>query len=183
MFGLDKYVPPTVTFRHPVTGSPMSFSEGVPGAEHKEIYPAARGNLVPHQQAELDRMGDSGELDKLFLMDYILGNGDRHGKNYLFSPKGMHLIDNGLIFDSPGADDHYPQYAENFDKDNPYFHPNTLGWLKSLDTKKLGDSLSKYGVPPSDIAKVLTRLNRAVSVLTPKENPSGPPTRRNLWYR
>lgn len=88
-FGLGQYVPTTAVFANPgLRGAQESIQQMVEGASH-EMDPKA-----------IKKLGDSGELDKLALMDAVMGQADRHQANYVFSKKAphLHLIDNGRIF-------------------------------------------------------------------------------------
>jgi hypothetical protein len=95
VFGLGEYVPLTAMANHP-GGWEMSMQEMVKNPEHHNSGSGA------HLKT-LMRLGDAGELHKLAAMNYILGNDDRHGNNYLFSrgddgKLSLKLIDHGHTF-------------------------------------------------------------------------------------
>lgn len=155
-FGLGHYIPTVATVRHPKTGQMHSVIEAVPG-EHSNAYGTA-----PTKQEHtntIKKLGDSGELDKLGLMDIILANPDRHHENYLFTPEGsIKLIDHGLSFgNTPYLPDVNPEYLSKYDairrienrldpKLQPV-NPNTLKWLNTLDPIKFKRELRQNGVP------------------------------------
>ncbi len=95
VFGLGDYVPLTAMANHP-GGWEMSMQEMVKNPEHHNSGSDA------HLKT-LMQLGDAGELHKLAAMNYILGNDDRHGNNYLFSrgddaKLSLKLIDHGHTF-------------------------------------------------------------------------------------
>ena len=47
----------------------------------------------PEDLRMMEKLYSSGELDKLAIMDYVMGNGDRHKHNYLISQGNFYLID------------------------------------------------------------------------------------------
>jgi hypothetical protein len=127
-FGLQKYVPTTAMVHDPKpgkipdhwdpegrnnierihgpTGNYYSVMEKIPDAKHiswkRSLHLAVMKDAL-----------DSGDLDKMAIMNMILGNTDRHHMNYMISPKGLHLIDHGFCFghDMEGVRDPYiPQY-------------------------------------------------------------------------
>jgi hypothetical protein len=78
-FGLGQYVPTTALGEAPGTRAAALGPGGVPGAEHVETTPIEsllrEGGFweprAPHQREAITKLGDSGELDKLALMNVI----------------------------------------------------------------------------------------------------------------
>lgn len=141
VFGLGQYVPTTAVFDHPATGQRHSIQEGVPYAEH------VSDKLTPRQKKIFQATADRGDLDKMALMDGIMGSRDRHKENYLLSRTGMHLIDNASMF-SQGLhimphywDSHYGPRGLR----EP-LHPEAVRWAQGLDADKLESHLRRYGV-------------------------------------
>lgn len=155
-FGLGHYVPTTAIFRNPKTSEEYSAQEMVPGAEHAEPYEAKNDR----QAQILMNLHDTGEMDKIRVMNVVLGNSDRHHGNFVFTEDGepnIRLIDHGFAFRDWGLDD-YPGYVEmhereHFDR-NPQvrtnkaleparqpIHPAAAAWLQSLNPEKLEQQL------------------------------------------
>lgn len=170
-FGLGHYLPSVATIRHPKTGQLHSVIEALPG-EHSEVAAWSPRN-VPNKQEHintLNKLGDAGELDKLGLMDTIMGNQDRHHQNYLYGKdNNLKLIDHGLAFDSqPGTLDNEPDYLEKYDNikkkmgqasqaDAP-IHPSVSQWLMTLNPVALKRTLRKNGVPLPHATEAARRL-------------------------
>jgi hypothetical protein len=175
-FGLGNYLPSVATIRHPKTGQLHTIVEAVPG-EHTETQ--AWTKSAPSKQEHvntLNKLGDSGELDKLGIMDTIMGNNDRHHQNYLFTPDGsIKMIDHGFTFDS-GALDNDPDYLEKYnaikkmqgqpDQSQQPLHPATAQWLLTLNPTALQRTLRKNGTPlrhAVEAARKLQTMQQAVA--------------------
>jgi hypothetical protein len=156
-FGLGDYVAPTVAFRHPETGEPMVASEKVADMQHFD-----ENNRDHHET--LKKLNQSGELDKIGLMNLIMGQADRHGGNYKLSKNGLKLIDHGLSFEQPKTETPPHYWAK--DKTNNFYeplHPEAAKWLKGLDSQKFDEYLTKEGVPLSYRQEAGNRLNELKS--------------------
>lgn len=155
-FGLGMHVPTTALIRHPDSNHEHSAQEIVLGAEHIKM------NAGAHEgHGVLQSSGISGQLDKLAIMDRVMGASDRHRLNYMVSPKGTHLIDNSLIFDY--SSDHIPAYLTDFhqnakkDLNNP-MHPEAIKWAVRLSPIKLQQELLSQGVHPNIAGQAVSRL-------------------------
>lgn len=155
-FGLGRYVPTTAVFDHP-EGRRYSIQLSVPYAEHAK-NPYDDKAFSDKQRSTLSQLHRSGDLDKLALMDGLMGSTDRHGFNYLFSRNdGFHLIDNSRILDM--GYHHMPHYWEKYHSPsgiavkndpgnsglNAPLHPETVQWALNLDPDKFRDHLQQYG--------------------------------------
>lgn len=154
-FGLGHYVPPTA-LHMAKDGNFYSVQKVVPHAQHAE-WDENNYTKDPHASylADLD---DKGELDKITLMDAILGNHDRFEHNFVFggddqkNPK-LHLIDHGLAFSYPETPEHRTNWSGmaaeslNMYPEKP-LHPEAVKWLASLNPSKLHSELDKYGIAP-----------------------------------
>jgi hypothetical protein len=196
-FGLGHFVPVTAAFRHPTSGETMSVQEAVPDAEHIDTKEAKHGLWprspdAPHQKAWLRQLHLSGDLDKVHLMNLMLGNGDRHDGNYVFSassPSHLWLIDHGHAFKAWGApqaeDPGAPQYnnqrsrawiprystqlrrmLQEDDQIDPMqlpIHGEAAKWLMGLDKGKLEQALHAYPfVNQKHPVSYLDQLQRAI---------------------
>lgn len=161
-FGLGDYLTPTTAFKHPVTGDDHIAVEGIPDAEHYEGH--------PEQHEVLKRLHDAGELDKLAMMNKIMGNSDRNYHNYMFSKKsrgGVKLIDHGYTFRKDLNSD-LPSYLEHHinseDRNGNEaaavapWHPAALAWLQNLPTHVLTQHLDANRVPVDMKTQILDRL-------------------------
>lgn len=158
-WGLGEHVPTTTLFKHPDTNVEHSAMEVVPEAMHiQSKSPGHEGRDV------LVKEGDSGHLDKLAIMDSVMGNSDRNKFNYMVSPKTgkTHLIDNALTFNF--HDKHVPAYLTDYHNfkgesiENAQLHPETAQWLKSLDPFALGAELTSQGVGQKLANQAVSRL-------------------------
>jgi hypothetical protein len=158
-FGLGEHVPVTAAFKHPTTGHDHSVMEKVPFAEHFNPKASSGAN-----KDRLLRAGDSGQLDKLAIMDSVLMSTDRNRLNYLVSPKepGIHLIDNALMFNP--KEQYIPQYLLDYHAirgdsvgDAP-MHPHAQQWLIGLDPFVLERQMQKAKVHPALIQESVKRL-------------------------
>ncbi len=159
VFGMGKYVPATAVAEH--KGSHYSVMEKIPKAEHYD--------KSPKHDAILSKMKSNGDIQKLAIMNVILGNSDRHGGNYMISPKGMHLIDHGLTFNyHDNFRDIYkrPQYLEHAygssrDSMAMDLHPETAKWLKGLDTVKIEKYLDSHKMDKRFKASIMDAISLA----------------------
>lgn len=168
-FGLGAFVQPTAAFHHPTTGVMHSVQAEVPEPRHfdlKDIDP--QGWIRAHLE--------NGDLDKLGMMNLILGNRDRHTGNYLTTPSEPHLrlIDHGYAFRGWGRSyvavpDYLHEAAHSVGQssglipssvtgDIPTAHSNVLqtmsqpmhpaatAWLHSLDPNDLGQRLQSMAI-------------------------------------
>jgi hypothetical protein len=157
-FGLGDFVPKTSLFKHPVTGHEHSAMEQVPFASHVHI------NDNDHETKDrLKKVGDSGDLDRLSILDSVLAPQDRHVFNYLTSPQHphVHLIDNSLIFNY--SEDRMPQYLTDYHKLSgqnldSQMHPTALKWLSNLDPYELGAEMTRQGVHEELTNEAVSRL-------------------------
>ncbi len=143
-FGLGHHIPTHAAFKDPETGSDYIAVKGING-EH--VHP--KHDMVQH----LLNHHHSGTLDKLSIMDMILGNGDRHNKNYLLTDEApnIHLIDHSNAFKS--ARTHYePDWYRLVSQRMPVMteplHPAAQAWLQALDPKEFVNKAIQSGVEP-----------------------------------
>jgi hypothetical protein len=157
-FGLGQHVPVTTTFRHPQSNKQFSAQAKVHDAFH-----ASHGD--PESKSILDGLHANGILDKLGLMDTLMGISDRHKGNYVLSrtPPGLHLVDNDLAlnYDSQAEshlwDQHHEMNAAPAAKRKSSFvftepngqsvHPDALSWVMKLDPREFLRHHVEHGVP------------------------------------
>lgn len=160
--GMGKYVPTTAVISHDEfylrpekewhgpQGNHYSVMEKVPEAVH--------WSNTPEQAKMLADMYHSGDLHKLAVMNAIFCNTDRHGSNWMMSPKGLHLIDHGLTFDyhNPERTFFTPSYLETglraaTGKDyntREKLHPEAEKWLVNMDLNKIMDTIDSHKMHP-----------------------------------
>lgn len=168
-FGLGKHVAPVGLVRDPQSGIEHALIPHVTGYHLSDIST----NRLEAVRAGLE---SDGTLDKMMLMNKIMGNSDRHGQNMLVdSPAGsINLIDHGLIFRGDTNATIPPRYIDP-DRVQKPMHPEAVKWLQSLDTKELGSQLASYGVHPELIVGALSRLKHLQSM-------SPDLSRRAVWH-
>lgn len=158
-FGLGKFVPTVATFRDPASSdektNPDEYAaiEGLKKASHTDHYSRSQQNV-------LMRHGKNGDLEKLAVMDRVMGNRDRHEYNYMFTPQdkdaGLKLIDHGLILNEYTRTPNYLNRYLNIEgiRNKPQrLHPSTISWLKGLDEKELNRHFKEQGIPDRYITK------------------------------
>jgi hypothetical protein len=156
-FGMGKYVPTTAGFSH--GDDNYSAQKKVEGVSHPKLVDQPTGKALqfenPNHAKTIADLHDSGELHKLAIMDNIMGNHDRHRKNYMLSDKGpgLHLIDNGTSFDYVNFDprnvSHFHESAKSdhingMGKKDDQLHPEAKKWLLNLDPKKAAEAFTNH---------------------------------------
>lgn len=134
---------------------------------------------------------DSGVLHKWAVLDYVLGNGDRHGQNLMVSPADeghkISLIDHGSAFAGeafdPGNDNSsfVPYYLRAWGPEKgfsrlstaeklatlPILHEQTdwdfRQWIESLDADALEKRIHRFGINPAATVARLKALKDAVA--------------------
>lgn len=159
-FGLGAHVPATAIVRHPRTGTEYALIPFVPGMP-------MRSALADHKMnanGVLARHASTGTLDKLTMMDIIMGNMDRHNENYLVDDNGhLSLINHNLILGDPlTMVNNIPDYIvrhmrRSGETEGP--HPEAVKWLMGLDDAEFQDQLRKLEVPPDHIRWAADRLH------------------------
>ena len=185
-FGMGQYLPTVAAVRHPATGHMHAVIEAVPG-EHTEQDSSTWSDKpnIPNNQEHINtlhKLAQSGELDKLHMMDHILANPDRHAFNYLFTPEGsMKVIDHGLAFDRVNYEPDRPDYQKKYanilamqgrDHNREPSHPQSTAWLMSLNPKALKQTLRANGVPLEYANESVRRLATMQEHLN--NNPTSP---------
>lgn len=166
-FGLGAYVPLTAAFDDPHTGERHSLQAAVPEAQHA-AHEFSGGPRRGRQKDLLDKLGRAGELDKLAVMDAVMGSWDRSRHNYLYTPGGIRLIDNSGIFASGRHDpphywlDHHrrPGLMQNL-------HPEAQEWAMGLDGSGIAEDLLRYGQPErvgAERARRMAQVQRLLHV-------------------
>lgn len=171
-FGMGKYLPKVAAVHHPGTGQAHAIIEHVPG-EHFD-------HEDQEHQATLKAHAENGELDKMGLMNMIMGNYDRHWGNWLMDRnKGIKLIDHNVMMPGDGfVDPDPPNYWKAMhelggtahDPHMTALHPAAVDWAQKLDPKELTAQLQRHGVPRDDIHHAEQKLKALQRLLT--KNPS-----------
>ena len=172
-FGLGEHVPMTVAIKHPATGETLSVMKKVPNATHI-------GEDSDRSTKALNKLAENGQLEKLGLMNAVLGNYDRDNTgNFLFTDEHphMHLIDHDYTFGDvndvpayfhrhlsqkhPGVDmmdSSGWQLNMNSEPFQQHLHPEATRWAMSLSPDKFAQELVKAGVPDYYREKAIDRL-------------------------
>jgi hypothetical protein len=163
-FGLGQYVPTAALVRHPVTGIEHAIIAHTPGEEYDSYDPAHAAIIKSH--------GDSGEIDKMHIMDKVMANSDRSHMNYLVDPKtnSMSLIDHNLVLDSTKRS-WFPEYSYQYSRQAGTarkLHPEAIKWLNQLDPDELETQLRKHEIPDTEVVRAGMRL-REIQALGRKQ--------------
>ncbi|NDD54383.1 hypothetical protein EBZ39_10985 [bacterium] len=167
VFNLAQYTPVATALKNPHDeGQELSVVEGIPDAQH--ISTDKSGKPLDKHAEILSNLGQKGELDKMMLMDLVMGNTDRHAYNMLFSQQKphFHLIDHseldGLTMMTKPYKD--PAYLHHYSKltgipwRDEQLHPSAAHWLQKINLKKLASSLYRSGLPINAIKESVRRL-------------------------
>lgn len=161
-FGLGQFVPRTTVFKHP-NGEFHSAQEFIPHttpyySKAFAIIDSEHGDQNKALQEYHERYTGKSNIQKLAIMNNILGNNDRHAGNALVDRDNkLHLIDHGLAFDyGEIGNSPFPVYAQPFAQSG--IEKETHLWLQNLDENKLAHQMSSTGAPPILIASAVNRL-------------------------
>lgn len=155
-FKLGEYVPNVAFFKHPETKKGHSAMELVPESWH---FSNDRKTIKI-----LKEKANSGVLEKLAIMDHIMGNSDRVSHlNYLLSlnSPNIHLIDNSLIFNF--NDKMIPSYIHDQMRTDPLYldkhiKDDTANWIQTMDVFEFKHQMDSHGVPIELSAESIKRL-------------------------
>lgn len=143
-FGLGHMVPKVAAFRHPQTGEEYAMIESLPGREGWENR---------YDNPVLDKE----ETDKAAIMNFVMMNRDRHGRNWLSDGNKLKLIDHGLTFASETGT--APSYLEQSpDRGAKVLSDDTKKWLASLDENELGNYLRRHELDEVKVEETKRRL-------------------------
>lgn len=164
MLGEGAVVPPTIARKiEGEDGSLQHFAKGAmnykPGNKAAKMLDAIR--------AAKENLADNESFRRVFLLDALTGNDDRHGGNIMFKVAKLGgkdtlravAIDNGLTFPHGEA--------------SRFIFPSTQEWqagkflkldevshkqVKSLDLSKVADMLKEHGLPKEAVRPTLMRI-------------------------
>ena len=180
---------------HPHAKSDASVSEvakGVPVSKlvHGEV--TKKMNRMPYEEAKkfdenplnqvglrnaesrkvMDKHFKSGDAHKLSIMDYVLGNWDRHAGNMVADPETGDIkgIDHGTAFHHL---DHHPTWGAApawIASQKNYTTPQGASqevrkWLEGLSESKLKEAVKQHGLNPHAARAASERLNHIKSVM------------------
>lgn len=152
-FGMGDVVPTTATFHHPVHDRAFSAQRVVDGMHGSD-------DPIYHKMA----WHQNGTASKLATMDFLLGNDDRHGNNYLVGQGGKPLmIDHSFAFQY-GPRYLVPAYVarkHEFDE----FPEQTKQWIAGLNPEQFRQHLTKNGVGGRLASQAVERLQNLQSVI------------------
>lgn len=182
-FGLGDNVPTTTYFNHPEHNKAMGdFNDKMKGkySEDKPFHnPNGKlfsamafqdnastiydpklgvftGDMTPG--SVLDQNHKNGTMEKLMMLDYLMGHTDRAMVNTLASNDGKMIhIDNdeALEYDEPAS---HP-YIEHFGLEGQSMHPEASKWLNSLDPSEMSKHMKYHGADFDHTEMATDRLN------------------------
>jgi hypothetical protein len=166
VFGLGHYLPNVAIVRHPQTGQEHALIEHVEGGSHTHSHRKSDVRDI------IKRANQNGDIHKIAMMNYIMGNSDRHAGNFMLMGKAkegepqLKLIDHNIFGESrmyrPPA---YLAYLNNESAGEGHdimkrAHPEAEKWLMSLDPAKLRHELMANHMPQNSIDRSVRRLER-----------------------
>lgn len=143
---------------------------------------------LPHKA--LEKYRHTGELHKWAVMDYVLGNPDRHGQNLMVGPEKdgfpVALIDHGSAFAGPSFDpardknSFIPYYLRAWKGDawhdlqpsqrlrampslNEDSDEQLRKWLEGIHGGDLEQVLARYGIDPQPSLERLAKIRRLLT--------------------
>lgn len=173
--GMGKYIPTTATIDDPYDeqkeqgpfGNHYSVQEVIPNAEHFN-------GSKKHNEMLAD-LHKSGEIHKLAILNSLLGNTDRHGGNFMMSPKGLHLIDHNWTFgwhkgNSRSHNMDMNSYLSSAQRaagteDTEHIHESAKQWIRDLDPETIKKVFKKNKVGISFSKPMLEALQRAKGIV------------------
>jgi hypothetical protein len=172
---------------------------------HKKRWPAAAIHMLDNsfipavelhkkdkqQMAHvLSPLLKSGDIHKLGVMYYILGEADAHGQNMLTDGKELKMIDHGTSFSDetfePSQDNHIfiPYFfrvgkiKDRMSNEDKYSHMPLISdinvrsdlkhWLLSIDGQAIRSELEKIGI---DAEPSVSRLNKVKELISASDRP------------
>jgi len=147
-FGLGAHVPNVAVVRHPRTGQEHALISHVDGHTIHMLRPYDG----PNRKGYPSILGAIGTptLQKLGIMNSVMGNIDRHDGNYMVNEKGpdgqpsIALIDHNIFGENGNVT---PRYLLHAGTTKQPLHPEVVEWLKTLDMDAFKHHLIKNGVP------------------------------------
>lgn len=147
-FGLGAHVPNVAVVRHPRTGQEHALISHVDGHTIHMLRPYDG----PNRKGYPSILGAIGTptLQKLGIMNSVMGNIDRHDGNYMVNEKGpdgkpsITLIDHNIFGENGKVT---PRYLLHAGTTKEPLHPEVAEWLKTLDMDAFKHHLIKNGVP------------------------------------
>ncbi len=104
----------------------------------------------------------NGDVERLAVVDSLMGKMDRHSGNFMVSPRGFYHVDNSDLFrerrDIPDYLHYHPDGQRLADKK---LNPETVSWVRGLSEKEFDHHLAKWGVRPR--SGTLAYLKRVVT--------------------
>jgi hypothetical protein len=169
--GMGNHVPETSHFFLRHDGNPVLYQaiKKVPGAVPLSEHPEA--------QKHIDAARANGDLQKLFLTDFILGAGwDRRPQNVLVSPEGklMH-VDNDESF---MHHDHTPSsyvahpISGRTEFANDRVFPHVRDWIMNLNPAKLNYALKHHGLGMHESVSAEWTIKQLKNLLATNPNPT-----------
>lgn len=146
--GMDDMVPPTTTAR--IGGTPGSLQKWLDDAD------------VAIAVDPLRRYDGAVDLRRAAAFDHVIGNTDRHGKNWMITKKGdrLRLIDHGLVFPEDDSE-LYSQLRQNVDRNEVIDEKYKAPWRKvQADWDKVSAKLLSRGIEAEAVNRARRRLDR-----------------------
>ncbi len=185
LFGLHKYIAETRLLY--VDGKQAAAIQFLPQRDWQPIQDAMQENTAS-TSALIENLRLDGLLFRFSVLDYVAGNGDRHGHNILTTDKHeLKLIDHGSSMAGPsfhpGIDPNafVPYYLRSkvSEQDFHQMKPaqklqvmpslptwqiaRAVQWLRGLLPEKIDQTLRPYGIDPKPIVDRLVKIQTETS--------------------
>ena len=188
---------------HPHSGADASISEVAKGGPLSKLVGGNAAvdkalNKMPYEEAKkfvenplnmiglrnsetrkaMDKNFNNGDAHKLSVMDYVMGNWDRHAGNIVADPESGDLkgIDHGTAFHQL---DHHPTWGTApawISSHKNYATPQKTAqevkkWVDNLSEDKLKKMVQEHGLNPQAARAASERLNNIKSVMGKHSDP------------
>jgi hypothetical protein len=162
-FELGEYVPVTSAYLNPTDRHIHHACLFIP-----KLISGTHQKYIQHYDTAIKHIANTPILQKLAVMDYILGNNNRHIENLMIDPIHMkpYFVGNHHAFNSPET----PEYWHLLPDPDLTIMQETRNWVSDLDEQILALHLRNNAVPKSKSAEVLARLAKVKDLVISKAN-------------
>lgn len=127
------------------------------------------GDVAGIVYPEERRFDGDEDLHRAAMFDFIIGNRDRHSKNWVISSDGkIKLIDHGLSFGDM-AGETQQRFLDRADSLDSRLTPKALAAPYLKQKAAIRSRLLEIGLPQESVRRVMLRIQQAASALTWQE--------------
>lgn len=138
----------------------VDYGQGV-GSAMGKVYGIHYADAVAQGSGPNRSMYDDATFQQIATLDFISGNTDRHGHNFMLgNDDRWYAIDNDLTWPKDSTFNEFRSIPiEKMAANYVDFHPSIIAPIKNLTSDRLGEILSKRGIDKKSIAAAQDRLH------------------------